>query len=72
MATDTLIEQETRVLAQRKGYVMRRALDGQDRWHLMTPGIDGALYGLSMANPHSFTLDEARLFLASKPDSGGA
>ncbi len=71
MTTDTPIEREMRALAERKGYVMRRAHEGQNLWHLMTPGIDGALYGLSTANPHSFTLDEARAFLHSKPDMTG-
>lgn len=62
------VEMAVRELARRKGFVLRRAHEGVDLWHIMTPGIDGNLYSFSTANPRSFTLDQARALLETKPD----
>ena len=65
------IDRETQVrqLAQRKGFVLRRAQEGRDLWHVMTPYLDSSVYSLSMANPHTFTLDEARRLLLAREDA---
>ena len=61
-------EQEVRELARSKGYVLRRAHEGVNLWHVMSPDIDGSIYSFSMANPHTFSLEEAEKLLLSKPD----
>ncbi len=61
-------EQQIRDLAARKGYVLRRAEEGKDRWHLMNPAISSAIYSVSLGNPHSYTLEEAERILRARRD----
>lgn len=62
-------ERKVRRLAQRKGYILRRAEEGKDLWHIMKPEITSALYSFSLGNPHSYTLAEAERVLKARQDA---
>lgn len=62
-------EENVRILAEQKGYQLRRADHIPGAWHLVNPAIDDKAYSFSFTHPHSFTLDQAYELLQRKPDT---